>query len=201
MLELFGTIVIGYLLGSVSFGVLVGHYYGVNPLKKGSKNPGATNVTRLMGPAAGRCVFIFDFLKGVCATGWPMLPFLNTVAPLQLAMIGCASAVVGHSYSMFLDFKGGKAVATVMGGLLFLMPPGTIVGAAIWYAIFRLTKYVSLASICFAVSLPLTAAFIPAYHNRILFVTALALFIILRHRVNIERLIKGTENHFKKKRS
>ena len=115
LLELVGVCVIGYLLGSISFGVLAGHYYGVDPLKKGSKNPGATNVTRLMGPAAGRFVFAFDFLKGVCATGWPMLPFLNTVAPLQLAMLGCAAAIVGHSYSMFLDFKGGKAVCNGYG--------------------------------------------------------------------------------------
>ena len=200
LLELFGVCVIGYLLGSISFGVLAGHYYGVNPLKKGSKNPGATNVTRLMGPAAGRFVFTFDFLKGVCATGWPMLPFLNTVAPLQLAMLGCAAAIVGHSYSMFLDFKGGKAVATVMGGVFVLMPLGALVGIAVWYGTFRLTKYVSLASICFAISLPLSALFIPRYHSLILFVTALALFVVIRHRANIERLMKGTENHFKKKR-
>jgi glycerol-3-phosphate acyltransferase PlsY len=201
ILELLGVSVIGYLLGSISFGVLVGHYYGIDPLKKGSKSPGATNVTRLMGPGAGRFVFIFDFLKGMCAAGWPMLPFLNTAAPLQLSMLGCAAAVVGHSYSMFLNFKGGKAVATVMGGLFVLMPLGTLIGIAVWYATFRLSKYVSLASICFAISLPISALSIPRYHHLILFVTALALFVILRHRANIERLIKGTENHFRKKKS
>ena len=200
VLELIGVCVIGYLLGSISFGVLVGHYYGIDPLKKGSKNPGATNVTRLMGPAAGRCVFIFDVLKGVCAAGWPMLPFLNTVAPLQLAMLGCAAAVVGHSYSMFLNFKGGKAVSTVMGGMFVLMPLGVIIGVVIWLIVFRVTKYVSLASICFAISLPLSAVLFPSYHALILYTAAMAVFIIVRHRANIDRLMKGTENHFKKKR-
>ncbi|HCR36601.1 MAG TPA: acyl-phosphate glycerol 3-phosphate acyltransferase [Opitutae bacterium] len=200
ILELVSVCVIGYLLGSISFGVLVGNYCGVDPLKKGSKNPGATNVTRLMGPKAGKVVFALDFFKGFMAAGWPMIPALNTGSPMSLAILGLTAAVIGHSYSIFLHFQGGKAVATAMGGLMVLMPWAALIGFVVWYAAFRFSKYVSLSSILFAVSLPISAFIFYRTSEQLLFVTSLALFIIVRHHENIIRLIQGKENHFKKKK-
>lgn len=186
---------IGYLLGSVSFAVLVARSKGVDIFKVGSGNPGATNVKRTLGAKLGNTVFALDALKGFIAAGWPLL----VMGDLRLGIIGLVAAIIGHSYSVFLKFRGGKGVATTMGGLLALMPLVLLVGLLVWLAVFYTSKVVALASILFAVSLPLSAWLLHgAGDPRFLLGLLLGLLIVVRHRSNIARLLQGKENTFKK---
>ena len=114
-------------------------------------------------------------------------------------MLGLTFGILGHSYSAFLRFKGGKAVAVAMGGIFVLMPVVTIIGALLWAAVFRLTRYVSLASLIFAISLPVVAIVWGYSWSEVFFVLCLCLFILVRHHENIRRLFQGTENRFKRK--
>ena len=148
----------GYLLGALPFGYLVARSRGVDIFSVGSKSPGATNVRRVLGTGPGNTVFVLDALKGAAAAGWPLLVVWQAVrasgSPGILGYVGLAAALIGHSFSCFTGFKGGKGVATATGGLLVLMPYVTLVSSAIWVTVFYATRYVSLASILAAVSLP-----------------------------------------------
>ena len=111
--------------------------------------------------------------------------------------MGLVAAIVGHSFSIFIGFKGGKGVAVTIGGLLWIMWAAILIALAIWVAVFYSSRYVSLASISMAASLPVSSVFLYGY-NTIHFYIALgiAVLIIVRHHSNISRLIKGTENRF-----
>ncbi|MGJ3243641.1 MAG: glycerol-3-phosphate 1-O-acyltransferase PlsY [Opitutales bacterium] len=189
------SLLAGYLLGSVSFAVLVAKARGVDIFQAGSGNPGATNVKRVLGRKAGNLVFMLDFLKGAVATGWPLLAPVETTAPVA-AICGLLGAILGHSFSCFLKFRGGKGVATTMGGLLALMPIVLFVGLGVWVLVFFTSRYVSLASIAFGVSLPLSAWLTGLGPVMLGFSLALALLIVVRHRSNIRRLLNGTESRF-----
>src|SRR5262245_47162276 len=119
---IFASAIVGYLLGSLPFGYLVAKAHGVDIFKAGSGNPGATNVKRVLGPRAGKTLLVLDMLKGAIATGWPLLPMVVTPHKDVLALIGVMAAVIGHAFSVFTKFKGGKSVATAAGGLLVLIP-------------------------------------------------------------------------------
>lgn len=189
--------IVGYLLGAISFAVIVARSQGVDILKYGSGNPGATNVTRALGSKFGNIVFACDALKGFIAAGWPIL-FLGE-SGLQLGIIGLIAAIIGHSFSVFLKFKGGKGVATTMGGLVAIMPVVLLIGVAVWAAIFFTTKLVAVASMLFAVSLAVSAFFLyGAGDPRFTLGLVLAVLIVVRHRSNIVRMLQGTENSFKK---
>ncbi len=195
--------VIGYVLGALPFGYLVARAHGVNIFKEGSGNPGATNVKRVLGDKfgakgkrAGNFVFVLDALKGAAATGWPL--FLNTPHTDVLALIGVVAAVVGHSFSVFTGFKGGKGVATAAGGLVVLMPVACLIAGGVWVLTFFATRYVSLGSILAAAAV-IVAAWVMSYHVAIATVaTVLASFVIIRHHANIRRLLNGTESRFGK---
>jgi glycerol-3-phosphate acyltransferase PlsY len=149
----------GYLLGALPFGYLVARSKGVNIFEVGSKSPGATNVRRVLGSGPGNVVFVLDALKGSVAAGWPLLVIWQAVRepgfPGVLGYVGLAAALVGHSFSCFTRFRGGKGVATAAGGLLVLMPVVSLISAAVWVTVFYATRYVSLASILAAVALPI----------------------------------------------
>ncbi len=205
MLPYLLVIVIGYFLGAISFAVIVSRMNGVDILSVGSKNPGATNVKRCVGKTAGNIVFACDFLKGAIAAGWPLwlssLPLFGAVQSIQLlAICGLISAVVGHSFSVFIRFKGGKGVATTIGGLAAIMLPVIAIGLVIWLIVFYLSRYVSLASLAMGFSLPVSAYFLHRSMPEIYLSLAVACFLLIRHRSNIGRLIKGTENKFEKKK-
>jgi acyl phosphate:glycerol-3-phosphate acyltransferase len=187
---------IGYVAGAIPFGYLVARAHGVNILKVGSGNPGATNVKRVVGKRAGNTVFALDFLKGVAATAWVFLLPFAAEREVVLAIVGLSAAILGHSFSIFLRGKGGKGVATTMGGLLVLMPIALLIGIVVWVITFYTTRYVSLASILFVVSLPLTNFFLGADSLLIWISVAVAVLIVVRHRTNIQRLLNGTENRF-----
>ena len=203
ILPLVTALLAGYLLGSLPFGVWVARAHGVDIFKVGSGNPGATNVKRSIGKKAGNLVFLLDFLKGVVATLWPVLPvvgFGDAELAERMAVAGMVGAIVGHSYSCLIGFRGGKGVATSIGGLLALSWPVALLGVAVWVVVFYSTRYVSLASILLAASLPVSSWLLHQTLFLTLFFCILGVFIILRHRSNIQRLLAGTESKFAKKK-
>jgi glycerol-3-phosphate acyltransferase PlsY len=205
--------VVGYLLGSLPFGYLVARANGVDIFKEGSGNPGATNVKRVLGAKAGNTVYLLDALKGVVAAGWPFaIGFLfmrrGPATPpcdelcswaSMLGVTGLVAAVIGHSFSCFTRFKGGKGVATASGGLLVLLPVPGLVAVSVWLVTFLATRYVSLASILSAISV-LTAVWLLDFPPALKIVaTVLALLVIARHAGNIRRLLNGTEHRWTRK--
>ena len=186
----------GYILGSISFAVIVARARGVDILKAGSGNPGATNVKRVLGRGPGNFVFVLDVCKGFVSTGWPMLVWPESGATGWYPIIGLAGAILGHSFSLFLRLRGGKGVAVTIGGMLAIEPFAMLIAAGVWVATFYTTRYVSLASILLALSLPISLWFLKDHEGEFLLGCALALLIVVRHHANIRRLIGGTENRF-----
>jgi glycerol-3-phosphate acyltransferase PlsY len=200
------ALAIGYFLGAVPFAVIVARRYGVNILREGSGNPGATNVKRVCGKFAGNLVFTLDVLKGALAAAWPWFAGqlgVETLAGTVLVntqIAGFAGAVLGHCFSVFLRFKGGKGVAVSAGGLLGAMPVCLAVSGGLWVLLFLITRYVSVGSLLAAIAFPVTAYFYYGGANdpRFWLGVAIALFLVFTHRSNIKRLLRGEENSFKK---
>jgi len=194
----------GYILGALPFGYLVARAHGVNIFQQGSGNPGATNVRRVLGKGPGNLVFGLDAAKGALAAGLPLLAaHLGwtqglTAHPLPSAIAGLIGALLGHSFSCFTHFKGGKGVATTVGGFAVLLPLGLLAAAAVWALIFFSTRYVSLASIVAALTLPGIAYLFRAPPALLGISAAIALFVVIMHRSNLARLISGTESKFAK---
>ena len=204
-------LLLGYLIGSVNFAVLVAKKHGVDILKEGSGNPGATNVKRVLGKGPGNLVFALDALKGFVGAGLPYL-FLRieetgSAADIHftICVAGLVGTLLGHCFSCFLKFKGGKGVASTIGGLLVLLPVPILIGAILWGLVFLLSRYVSLASIVLGVSLPISCWVLPLFTKltfspaEFWFAGAIAAFNVWTHRSNIGRLLAGTENRFVKK--
>ena len=206
----------GYVLGALPFGFLVARSRGVNIFDVGSRSPGATNVRRVLGKGPGNLVFVLDALKGGVAAALPLLFALlaggdhaesasaQTGAAVRLSgalgYVGLAFALIGHSFSCFTRFRGGKGVATAAGGIFVLMPYVAASSAAVWVLVFYASRFVSLASILAAVSLPVAAALLHRGALAVSVTAFLALFVVIRHRSNIGRLLKGTESRFDRKR-
>jgi len=197
---------LGYLIGSVNFAVLVAKKHGVDILKEGSGNPGATNVKRVLGKGPGNLVFALDVLKGFIGAGLPYLllrinpnDFLIKEIFFVVCVAGFVGTLLGHCFSCFLKFKGGKGVASTIGGLLVLLPVPILIGATLWGLVFLASRYVSLASIALGVSLPVSCFFLKYGQSQFWFAAAIAAFNIWTHRSNIGRLLSGTESRFIKK--
>lgn len=216
--------VVGYLLGAIPFGWLVARAHGINIFEHGSKSPGATNVKRVLGKKAGNTVFALDAIKGALAAGWPLLvarwaaataanvrdaegwivytanvKVLTPDLVIPVAVTGLLAAVIGHSFSCFTRFKGGKGVATSAGGFVVLMPVVTLIALAVWLATFYGSRYVSLASIFAAIAMPVAAFFLKQHTLVVILAAVIGAFVIILHRANIKRLLNGTENRFVKK--
>ncbi len=202
------VIVAGYLLGSIPFGYLAGRLGGMDIRKLGSGNIGATNVVRVLGKRYGYSVFALDFAKGLAAVTLSSTVARTAQSPWAssetFGILAAVSAVVGHSFPVWLKFQGGKGVAVSAGALFGLMPLAALVGVAIWILVFLLTRYVSAASIAAAMALPFVI-WIMARLNEIrgqaLFYASLCLaaFVVWRHRSNLSRLIHGSEARFTRK--
>jgi glycerol-3-phosphate acyltransferase PlsY len=196
--------VVGYLLGSLPFGYLIARAKGVNIFEVGSKSSGATNVLRVLGKGPGYLAFFLDLLKGVAAVAIPwesiIKSFFTDDQVILLHVAGLIGAILGHSFSCFIKFRGGKGVATAAGGFLVLLPSATLIAGAVWIMAFYASRYVSLASIIAAITLPAAAFFL--HEPRLLqgFALLIAVLVIIRHRANIVRLLNGTENKFVKKK-
>ncbi|KRN49692.1 glycerol-3-phosphate 1-O-acyltransferase PlsY [Pediococcus damnosus] len=183
-------LIIAYLLGSIPSGVLIGKkFFNVDIRKQGSGNIGTTNTFRVLGPKAGTVVLLMDILKGTLAASQPYLFHTPNVNPL---LIGLA-AILGHTFSIFDHYKGGKAVATSAGILLAYNPPFFIIACIIFASLVYLTSTVSVASMTALVLISILSLF---YHDWILTTVAVVLtfFIFYRHRENIKRLRNGTES-------
>lgn len=206
-----------YLLGSIPTGFLAAKARGVDIRAVGSGNIGATNVTRVLGKLAGIFVLLLDAAKGyvACALVPPLIwnwlaphfagpfeYFRNTPAENQMKyfLVAGIFAVLGHNYTCWLKFKGGKGIATTAGVYLALAPIPLVIALAVFLLALAVTRYVSVGSISGAVALP-SAVWILPPHDLLLGIvtTALAALAIYKHKSNIQRLMAGTENRFGKK--
>ena len=192
---------IGYLLGSIPTGYLAGRLRGIDIRTIGSGNIGATNVFRVLGKPAGIIVLIIDGLKGYAACVW-VSDLVAHWFPAHAADIDAIritsglAAILGHNFTCWLRFRGGKGIATSAGVLAGLVPGALIIILCIWIIVFALTRYVSLASICASFALPF-ATWITRQNLPLTIVTsAMAALAIYKHRSNIQRLMQGTENRF-----
>ncbi|MBM3888251.1 MAG: glycerol-3-phosphate 1-O-acyltransferase PlsY [Verrucomicrobia bacterium] len=188
--------VVAFLFGSLPTGYLVARTYGVDIREVGSGNIGATNVLRSVNRWAGRGVFVVDVLKGLIPVflAPQLLPQLDRSV---VQIFACLGAVLGHNYTPWLGFKGGKGVATAIGGFLAICWPAQLVAVGVWLAVFFLTSYVSLASIVSVATLPFLLWFLADW-KLATFGACLAIVTVFRHKSNIERLLAGTEHKFDK---
>lgn len=190
--------VIAYFMGSLPNGVFIGKKIkGIDIREHGSGNSGATNAYRVLGAKCGIVVLVADILKGLIPL---MLADVAGIKGIPLLLIGII-AIVGHSLSIFLDFKGGKGVATSLGVFLYLVPQVMLIVVGAFIGVVYFTKYISLASIVGAGLLPILTLFMPlrdGIDRPSIFIISLfmGLFVIYRHRTNITRLLNGTENKF-----
>ena len=202
--------VVGYFLGALPFGYLVARAHGVDIFKAGSGNPGATNVKRVLGSKAGNTVYMLDALKGVVAAGLPLVRCLalrpsdhldgnDLYSASMLGVTGLVAAVLGHSFSCFTRFKGGKGVATASGGLLVLMPLPGLIAVLVWIITFLASRYVSLASILASLSVPTAAWWLDLPLALKIVATVLSVLVVVRHYANIRRLLAGTEHRWTRK--
>jgi acyl phosphate:glycerol-3-phosphate acyltransferase len=188
------ALLIGYLLGSIPFGVILTQLGGAGDLRQiGSGNIGATNVLRTGRKGLAAATLLLDLLKGSAAVLLAETLFPGT------AVLGALGAFVGHCYPVWLKFRGGKGVATLMGIVVALHWPAGLVYAVVWLGLLALVRISSLAGMSAAVSAPVSAAFFGRL-DLVLLLLALALIVIWKHRGNIARLMNGTEPRIGKKR-
>ena len=207
MLALALSILAAYLLGSIPFGLIAAKCKGVDIRKHGSGNIGATNVWRVCGWRFGLPVFVLDVLKGVTAVWiarWLAVRFGGDAA--WTAIAAAMACVIGHNFPVWLGFKGGKGVATSLGVFLGLMPLPSLIALAIWAVVFKVSGYVSFASIVAALVLPAAAIAMQltgrGYGWPVSgFAVVAGLLVILRHRSNIARLRAGTEHRVGRKKA
>ncbi len=193
-MPLFLACVASYLIGSIPNGLIFGKlFWSVDLREHGSHNIGATNAWRTLGKGPGFLIFFLDFLKGVCGV---YLGSLTDSSPTSL-VLGGLMAIVGHSCSLFLRFKGGKGVATGLGVIAMLMPKTTILIFLLWFLLVYFTGYVSLGSVVAASFVPFLAWWGHEPEAYIVFGITAAIFVIYRHKTNIQRLLAGTESKIK----
>jgi len=192
-------IIAAYLLGAVPFGFLIGLSRGVDIRAVGSRNIGATNVLRTVGKPWGALALLCDVLKGfIPAALFPPMAesFLGFDGGRGFALACACAAVAGHNWPVYLKFKGGKGIATTAGALLGVAPAALGIGLASWTVVFLLFRYVSLGSVVAAIVIPTAACFLYARDGLLIpaVLSLLGMLAIWRHRANIQRLLKGTEN-------
>jgi glycerol-3-phosphate acyltransferase PlsY len=193
-----------YLLGSIPAGYLVAKAKGIDIRAVGSGNIGATNVFRILGKPAGIVVLVVDGLKGFAACSWlaDFVVQLFAVAPDKiesLKIVAGICAVLGHNYTCWLKFKGGKGIATSAGVYFALAPLAAGIAVGAWIVVFALSRYVSVASIAAAVALP-TAVWLTKDSLFLgMVTTVLGLLAIFKHKGNIQRLLNGTEQRVGRK--
>ena len=199
--------IIAYLLGSIPTSVWVGKsYYGIDVREHGSKNAGATNTFRVLGQKPGIIVLSIDILKGATAV---LLPYfflhdkIDYERLIQIQLLTAILAILGHVFPLFANFKGGKGVATSLGIIIGIHPPAAGICLGVFLVVFILSKYVSLGAIITAISFPLLIIFL--FHVDSIWLRGFSILlgsvVVLTHKKNILRLVKGEEskmNLFKK---
>ncbi len=205
------VVVLSYLLGSIPSGFLAARSRGIDIRKEGSGNIGATNVFRVLGRRAGTGVLLADALKGWLAVsviaelifvgmGPPVTTLETAPSRHGLQLAAGIAAILGHNYTCWLGFKGGKGIATTGGVLIAWLPLPFLVVLGVWLVVFAASRYVSLASVTGAVALPLVTWWLNGRVSMIIVTSLLSAMAIYKHRANISRLLAGTENRFGKKK-
>ncbi|GLI50745.1 glycerol-3-phosphate acyltransferase 2 [Tepidanaerobacter syntrophicus] len=190
MLKTIIFIVVSYLVGSVSSAsVICNKFYSTDIRRYGSGNPGSTNVLRVLGPKPAAMVFAADFAKG-----FVMVLLGKLVGGESLALLSAIAVVIGHDWSIFLGFKGGKGIATSFGAILVLTPKVALILFVIGIVVIALSRYVSLGSVTAAVLYPILVIAFDYPLNYIMTGLVLGLIAIYRHKENIKRLMAGKEN-------
>ena len=190
----FCLIILSYFFGAIPSGVWIGKIFkNIDVRDYGSKNSGATNSYRVLGAKLGIAVLIIDVLKGFIPL---YIASKFNLKYNDLVILGLV-AILAHTFSCFISFKGGKGVATSLGVFLFLAPVITLILLVIFILVVYFTKYISLGSITAALLLPIFTFF--THRDSYLFALSviIAIFVIYRHKTNISRLLSGTENKFK----
>ena len=195
----FATAIGAYLLGSIPTGFVVAKAKGIDIRSVGSGNIGATNVFRALGKPAGIFVLLIDGLKGYAACEWLVDLVLQSFGGAGadrevLKILGGIFGVLGHNYTCWLKFKGGKGIATSGGALAALVPWAFLIILGVWIVVFAITRYVSLASIAASVSLPFATWVTGGSITLILVTSAMTVLAIYKHKANIQRLLSGTES-------
>ena len=189
-----GGFVLGYVFGSIPCGLwMVKAFHGIDIRKYGSGNIGTTNVFRTVGAKTAAVVLVGDMLKGILAL---YIVSKFSAEPVIVAATALG-ALLGHTYSLFLGFKGGKGVATGLGLFLYLLPWGAAAGLGIWIIIVLITRYVSLGSVIAAIVAASAGWYLNYPVPFAVFGTLACLFVIIRHKDNIRRLLDGTESKIK----
>jgi glycerol-3-phosphate acyltransferase PlsY len=188
-------LILAYLLGSIPFGVVLARARNINLRSEGSGNIGATNVARVLGRKAGLLTLLGDLAKGAVAVA---IADRWMADPAWVALAGLL-AFLGHLYSVFLGFKGGKGVATGLGIFLYLMPLAAASSVAVFAVALWGTKFVSVGSIAAALVLPLAGIVFKMPLPYIALSAVMGGLVVFKHRDNIERLLAGTESPFIKK--
>jgi glycerol-3-phosphate acyltransferase PlsY len=189
------VLLVAYLLGSIPTAYLLTRALkGIDIRTVGSGNVGATNAARVLGRGPGLLVLLIDIAKGTVAA---RLPAWCLGEPSGATALACGlAAVLGHNFPCFLAFRGGKGVATTLGALLGSAPAVTGLAALVWLALFASTRYVSVASIAAAVTIPPIQAILRRSTTEMMLGSVLAVLIVLRHHNNLQRLRQGTEPRF-----
>ncbi len=191
-------VVLAYLLGSISFGLLIARVSGGADLRRsGSGNIGATNVARTMGKTAGILTLLGDGAKGLvavlCALKWGQASVLPAS---MLPALAAVAAVLGHMLPLYLGFRGGKGVATALGVLLPTLPLPLLGGCIVWLAVVAVWRYVSAGSMLAALVVPLLAVLWSYPVPLVLAAAMIALLVLYKHRENLSRLLQGSESKF-----
>lgn len=185
-------ILICYLIGSIPCGYMIGRRKRVDLRRHGSGNIGATNAFRILGPDVGMLVLFCDAVKGFI----PVLIVNNIFGPFWGVGAGLA-AIVGHNWSVFLGFRGGRGVATSAGVLIALMPWVVLLAFVVWVLVILISGYVSLGSIIASAAVPIIALILRVPWVYFLFAVPAPILLIIRHMPNIRRLQTGTENRIR----
>lgn len=208
MLKIIGLLLTSYLLGSIPFSIIISRLFKKVDIREyGSKNPGATNVFRVVGPVAGSIVLILDIAKGFFAVYFltKLLGAGTVMAPIYLQLLTGVAVILGHIFSIFAKFKGGKGIAVGAGVLIVLIPLELILAVMVFALVVGITKYVSLGSLSAALFISLSLIvekyFLKQNLPFILILTCfiLTLLVFYTHKGNIKRLLNGTEPRINQK--
>jgi len=219
MFLLSAIIILSYLIGSIPTSIIVSKAVkGIDIRKHGSGNAGGTNVMRVLGWKHGLFVILLDVLKGILVVvvvarlHYGNMPFQN-ITPFDdftlVQIIAGISAVIGHIWTIFAGFKGGKGIATALGMLLMIITVDMLIAIGVFIIVVTISRYVSLGSLIGTISVPLSLIIrenvfnvdIPSYHTILPFIIAVSLLVVYTHRKNVVRILHGSENKlsFKKK--
>ncbi len=183
-------LVAAYLLGSVSFGLLLARFCrGADLRRSGSGSIGATNVARTLGKGAGLLTLLGDSAKGLVA----VLLAQTWGSSLLITAIAALAAVLGHMFPLYHGFRGGKGVATALGVLLFTLPLPLLGGLVVWIAVVAIWHYVSAGSMLAAIAVPVLAALLTYPLPLVLAAIIIAMLVLYKHRSNLQRLLQGSE--------